>query len=385
MSNYPEFLILTTAINVRTGPTYCGGEEKDPGFMRELGCTLVPSTSQLGSMIYQSPKDITEVMQKASFLGYNVISTSGLGQTFIVTMQRPQFHMVTRGDVWGIFTECDRDSDGIVWLSELRALAASYTSLEDDVERTENDEEEEEDVPLDFEQFWEKFAAQMNIDVIPVPLVNGEVEEESRNEQQKGTVQMDGLASLGTSSGVSGCSPRDDDITFAFSPASENYEEEGSNEEDGEEVLGTVVGRKSSPFRQSIRRSKGHEETMLTVNKESELREEIENLKNKVIQDHKYQFISLYHLINHVYSLLSIIHWFCLIPQKEKGARNIGREENQIGTAWLHKSYSQLHGKYHFYTVLKERERDQVVPSYTIELYCRNRPIQVNNQSELVI
>ena len=38
--------------------------------------------------------------------------------------------MVTRDDVRIIFTECDRDGDGIVWLSELRRLAASYTSLE---------------------------------------------------------------------------------------------------------------------------------------------------------------------------------------------------------------------------------------------------------------
>ena len=36
--------------------------------------------------------------------------------------------MVTRDAVLTIFEECDRDNDGIVWLSEIKQLALSYAS-----------------------------------------------------------------------------------------------------------------------------------------------------------------------------------------------------------------------------------------------------------------
>ena len=36
--------------------------------------------------------------------------------------------MVTRDEVLTIFNECDADNDGIVWLSELKQLALTYTS-----------------------------------------------------------------------------------------------------------------------------------------------------------------------------------------------------------------------------------------------------------------
>ena len=83
-----NFLILTTEINVRSGPTVIGNETADPEMMKSLGGVLKSSTSTLGSKIYEAPHDIAVVMEKAKIAGYTVISTTGLGQTFIVTLER---------------------------------------------------------------------------------------------------------------------------------------------------------------------------------------------------------------------------------------------------------------------------------------------------------
>lgn len=84
------FLILTTEINVRTGPTTVGKEGSNPDLMEKLGATLKRSNSALGKTFWESPNDINEVMQIAKRLGYKLGSTTGLGQTFIVVMELSQ-------------------------------------------------------------------------------------------------------------------------------------------------------------------------------------------------------------------------------------------------------------------------------------------------------
>ena len=85
-----EFLILTTEINVRTGPTTVGNVGSNPDLMKQLGGTLTQSNSALGKTFWESPRDINEVMQIAKRLGYKLGSTTGLGQTFIVVMELNQ-------------------------------------------------------------------------------------------------------------------------------------------------------------------------------------------------------------------------------------------------------------------------------------------------------
>lgn len=83
-----ELLILTTEINVRTGPTIVGKENSDPELMKLLHAKISPSNSALGELFYESPDDISTVMCRAKRLGYKIVSTTGLGQTFIVVMEK---------------------------------------------------------------------------------------------------------------------------------------------------------------------------------------------------------------------------------------------------------------------------------------------------------
>ena len=83
-----DFLILTTEINVRTGPTIVGKEDSDPELMKQLNARLKQSTSALGSQFYETDETISTVMCRAKRLGYKLASTTGLGQTFIVVMEK---------------------------------------------------------------------------------------------------------------------------------------------------------------------------------------------------------------------------------------------------------------------------------------------------------
>jgi len=57
-----------------------------------------------------------------------------------------------------IFTECDRDNDGIVWLSELQQLALNHSA---DIKDEEQASLDEDNVPLDFDEFCLRFAGQI--------------------------------------------------------------------------------------------------------------------------------------------------------------------------------------------------------------------------------
>ena len=88
MSNSLNYVICTTEINVIRGPTFIGNENSDPELMKSLGGELKPSNSMLGSLRYECPDDITTVINKACTLGFKVVGTTGLGQTFIVTLEK---------------------------------------------------------------------------------------------------------------------------------------------------------------------------------------------------------------------------------------------------------------------------------------------------------
>ena len=82
-----EFLILTTEINVRTGPTIVGNKKTSGELMEKLGASLKQSNSALGNTFWECAQDISQVMQSAKRLGYTMVSSTGLGQTFIVVME----------------------------------------------------------------------------------------------------------------------------------------------------------------------------------------------------------------------------------------------------------------------------------------------------------
>ena len=85
-----EYLILTTEISVRTGPTTVGKEGTNGNsqeLMEKLGAKLKESNSTLGKTYWESPNDISELMHRAKRLGYELTSATGVGQTFIVVME----------------------------------------------------------------------------------------------------------------------------------------------------------------------------------------------------------------------------------------------------------------------------------------------------------
>ena len=86
-----EMLVLTMENNTRNGPIFMGNEEQaNPDIMQSLGGVLKPSKSNPQNKLWQSPFDITEVIELAKNIGF-VHRTSGSwdnGQTLFVVMDK---------------------------------------------------------------------------------------------------------------------------------------------------------------------------------------------------------------------------------------------------------------------------------------------------------
>ena len=80
------YVILSSLVNIRQGPTVVGDETSDEKLMKSLGAILKTTPSNLTDKVWESPDNITNVMNKLEGVGFVHVATSGLGQTYMVTM-----------------------------------------------------------------------------------------------------------------------------------------------------------------------------------------------------------------------------------------------------------------------------------------------------------
>jgi hypothetical protein len=81
-------IIVSTQIRFEVGPTYCGDEESDPELMNYLEAELVRESGNM-FQVYVSQSSPRIVLDKLAARGYQVVSTSGAGQTCIWTLFKP--------------------------------------------------------------------------------------------------------------------------------------------------------------------------------------------------------------------------------------------------------------------------------------------------------
>ncbi|KAJ8308601.1 hypothetical protein KUTeg_013475 [Tegillarca granosa] len=81
-------LLISTQIRLENGPTVVGDEWSDPQLMEYLGAKLI---KELGNnfMEYKTPDPPRIVLDKLEQKGYKVLCMTGIGQTCIWTLHKP--------------------------------------------------------------------------------------------------------------------------------------------------------------------------------------------------------------------------------------------------------------------------------------------------------
>ncbi|KAL4238373.1 hypothetical protein ACF0H5_003083 [Mactra antiquata] len=82
------FILISTQIRLECGPTMVGDEWSDPEVMAYLGAT---KEKVLGNNFYEyktvDPPRL--VLNKLETLGYSLVSCTGIGQTCVWTLHKP--------------------------------------------------------------------------------------------------------------------------------------------------------------------------------------------------------------------------------------------------------------------------------------------------------
>ncbi|XP_067682128.1 GTP cyclohydrolase 1 feedback regulatory protein-like [Haliotis asinina] len=83
------YMLISTQIRLENGPTVVGDEWSDMQLMDYLGASLY---KQLGNnfLEYKSPDPPRVVLNKLEKKGFSVVSMTGVGQTCIWTLHRPE-------------------------------------------------------------------------------------------------------------------------------------------------------------------------------------------------------------------------------------------------------------------------------------------------------
>ena len=97
-------ILVTTQIRLEAGPCIVGDEHSDPGLMkylkaeqrRENGQFFKVNCHLIGLLIFVLLQQVwetkllpREVLDLLELKGFNVVSTTGIGQTYVVTLQKP--------------------------------------------------------------------------------------------------------------------------------------------------------------------------------------------------------------------------------------------------------------------------------------------------------
>ena len=81
-------ILVTTQIRLEAGPCIVGDERSDPELMRDLKAELRREKGQFFK-VWETlllPREVLDILEQK---GFSVVSTTGIGQTFVVTLQKP--------------------------------------------------------------------------------------------------------------------------------------------------------------------------------------------------------------------------------------------------------------------------------------------------------
>jgi len=82
------YALISTQIRLAIGPTQCGDEWADPELMKYLGAELVHTFgNNFKEYISSDPPRV--VLNKMDRIGYKVIASTGVGQTIVWTLYKP--------------------------------------------------------------------------------------------------------------------------------------------------------------------------------------------------------------------------------------------------------------------------------------------------------
>jgi len=81
------YVFVSTLFRLENGPCIVGDQNSDPDLMKYLGANAKKETGQLFS-IWETNLLPRQVLDKLEIKGYKVISTSGVGQTFVITLHK---------------------------------------------------------------------------------------------------------------------------------------------------------------------------------------------------------------------------------------------------------------------------------------------------------
>ncbi|XP_055335293.1 GTP cyclohydrolase 1 feedback regulatory protein-like isoform X2 [Paramacrobiotus metropolitanus] len=83
------YLLISTEIRLETGPTIVGDADADPELMEYLGAKLLTFYGNTFPE-YRTPDVPRVVLDKLALRGYRVVTMSGIGQTCIWTLYKPE-------------------------------------------------------------------------------------------------------------------------------------------------------------------------------------------------------------------------------------------------------------------------------------------------------
>ena len=82
------YILVTTQIRLEAGPCIVGDERSDPELMKHLKAEQRRENGQFFK-VWETlllPREVLDLLEQK---GYNVVSTTGIGQTYVVTLQKP--------------------------------------------------------------------------------------------------------------------------------------------------------------------------------------------------------------------------------------------------------------------------------------------------------
>lgn len=82
------YVLISAQTNLSTGPTVCGDERADAWVMEYLGAMLeFKKRNDFGEYTSLDPPCV--VLNKMDRIGYRVVASTGVGQTIIWTLYKP--------------------------------------------------------------------------------------------------------------------------------------------------------------------------------------------------------------------------------------------------------------------------------------------------------
>ena len=82
------YVLMTTQIRLEAGPCIVGDEKSDPELMRYLKAEERRENGQFFK-VWETKLLPREVLNLLEMKGYFVVNTTGIGQTFAVTLHKP--------------------------------------------------------------------------------------------------------------------------------------------------------------------------------------------------------------------------------------------------------------------------------------------------------